>query len=249
MGLTDDTWSASGNDDLAAKISQQVSQELGLELIKLPQPNSPAFENGSIRRILEGVQPGEMISINGTVVARALESSVEIEARDGKIVGIKGAIPKEHGLEKLPQLNLAEAIIRSGSIRRTKVVPTSVDCRGNKIAIIDHSAEDSFNLAEDACLAVTIGDDTTAVAADILFRLGVSVIGIVDGDPDQILKETAMKKGSAVITVKPGQDDLVGRKLKKILNLEATEGLLNADELIKIIVRLAGKDLISLDRY
>lgn len=240
---------ASINNDLAAKISQQVSQDLGLELIKLPPPSSPAFENGSIRRILKGVQPGETISINGTVVARALESSVEIEARDGKIVGIKGAIPKEHGLEKLPQLNLAEAIIRSGSIRRTTVVPASIDCRGSRIAIIDHSAEDSFNLAEDACLAVTIGDDTTAVAADILFRLGVLVIGIVDGDPDQILKEKAMKNGSAVITVKPGQDDIIGGKLKKILDLKGTEGQLGADELIEIIVRLAGNDLISLDRY
>ena len=40
---------ASINNDLAAKISQQVSQDLGLELIKLPPPSSPAFENGSIR--------------------------------------------------------------------------------------------------------------------------------------------------------------------------------------------------------
>ena len=146
-------------------------------------------------------------------------------------------------------MNLAEAIIRSGSIRRTTVVPASIDCRGSRIAIIDHSAEDSFNLAEDACLAVTIGDDTTAVAADILFRLGVLVIGIVDGDPDQILKEKAMKNGSAVITVKPGQDDIIGGKLKKILDLKGTEGQLGADELIEIIVRLAGNDLISLDRY
>ena len=83
---------------------------------------------------------------------------------------------------------------------------------------------------------MTIGDDTTAVAADILFRLGVSVIGIVDGDPDQLIKGAAMKKGSAVIKVKPGQDDVVGGKIKKILALEATGDPLDADELIEIIL-------------
>lgn len=240
---------AEGTDDLATKISRQVSSDLGLELIKLPPPIKSAFEKGSTKRILEGVQPGELISINGTVVARALERSVEIEARAGRIVGIKGALPKEHALKKLPQVNLADAIIRSGSIRRTKVRPDNRECKGNRIAFIDHSAEDAFELAEDSCLAVTIGDDTTAVAADILFRLGVSVIGIVDGDPDHLINGTAMKKGSAVIKVRSGMDDVVGGKLKKIMALKAAGDMLDADELIELILRLAGNDLISLDRY
>jgi len=240
---------AEGTDDLATKISQQVSRDLGLKLIKLPPSSKPAFEKGSTKRILAGVQPGELISINGTVVARAMESSVEIESRAGRIVGIKGVQPKEQALEKLPPVNLAEAIIRSGSIRRTKVRPDNRECKGNRIAFIDHSAEDAFELAEDACLAVTIGDDTTAVAADILFRLGVSVIGIVDGDLDQLMNGTAMKKGSAVIKVSPGKDDVVGGKLKKIIALEGAGDTLDADKLIELILRLAGNDLISLDRY
>ena len=155
---------ANGTNDQTAKISQQVSRDLGLELIKLSPPSKLTFENGSTKRILEGVQPGELISINGTVVARALESSVEIESREGRIVGIKGALPKEHALKKLLQVNLAEAIIRSGSIRRTKARrPDGRECKGNRIAFIDHCAEDAFELVEDAYLAVTIGDDTTAL--------------------------------------------------------------------------------------
>ncbi len=55
----------------------------------------------TIKRTLTGVNPGELISINGTVVARATGSRVEIEARDGRIVAIEGADSKEHGLEKL----------------------------------------------------------------------------------------------------------------------------------------------------
>ena len=86
--------SAADKDDLAPKISQQISRDLGLELIKLPPPSNSTFEKGSTRLILEGVQPGELISINGIILARALESSVEIEAREGRIVGIKGALPR-----------------------------------------------------------------------------------------------------------------------------------------------------------
>lgn len=58
-----------------------------------------------------------LISINGMVVARVLESSVEIEARVGRIV--KGGL-KEHVLKKLPKLNLAEATIYVKSSVRPK---------------------------------------------------------------------------------------------------------------------------------
>ena len=75
------------------------------------------------------------------------------------------------------------------------------------------------------------------------------MIGIVDGDLDQLMNGTTMKKGSAVIKVRPGKDDVVGGKLKKIMALEAAGDTLNADELIELILKLAGTDLISLDRY
>lgn len=45
-----------------------------------------------------------------------------------------------------------------------------------------------------------------------------------------------MNKGSAVIKAKPGQDDVVGGKLKNIIALEAAGDPLDADELIKIIL-------------
>lgn len=48
------------------------------------------------------------------------------------------------------------------------------------------AAEDAFEAAPGASLAVTVGDDTTQIAADILARLGIPVIGIVDGDLDRL---------------------------------------------------------------
>ncbi len=59
------------------------------------------------------------------------------------------------------------------------------------------------------------------------------MIGIVDGDPDQLIKGAAMKKGGAVIKVKQRKDDLVGGTLKRIIALEAAGDPLDADELIE----------------
>ena len=58
-----------------------------------------------------------------------------------------------------------------------------------------------------------------------------------------------MKKGSVVIKVKPGQDDVVGGKLKKIMTLKVPGDQMNEDELIEIILKLAGNDLIMMNRY
>ncbi len=44
--------------DLAAKISQEVSQDLGPERIRRLPPSAPALEKGSTRRTLGAVPPG-----------------------------------------------------------------------------------------------------------------------------------------------------------------------------------------------
>ena len=53
-------------------------------------------------------------------------------------------------------------------------------------------------------MAVTVGDDTTAIAGDILARLGIPVIGIVDGDLDRLAGCTTMLPGSVVFRVSRG---------------------------------------------
>ncbi len=69
-----------------------------------------------------------------------------------------------------------------------------------------------YELAAGVEGAVTVGDDTTAVAGDILRRFGVPVIGIVDGDGDGLHKGK-LAAGSLVLTV--GADDKAGLKVKK----------------------------------
>ncbi len=201
-----------------------------------------------LKRRITGVLPGELISINGTVVAKATEATVEIWAQNRKIVKIKGAELKPHGLEKLPFIDLENAIVRSGNIRRTEAKPKTRECSGSGAALIYHSAEDAFEIAEDACIAVTVGDDTTAIAGDILSRLGIPLIGIVDGDLDGLSQKTAMPKGSMVIRVETGYDDIIGRRVREEIFLGKNSAFIDASDLADKIMKIARGHIVQVER-
>lgn len=251
-------------------LAQEMSRRFGLELLLAPgQPPPLLYKDGLVVRRLSCVLPGEKISINGTVIATATSDSVEILAGDGQIIDIRGARIKQHGLEKLPHIDIEEAIIRSGTIRRTSATclgrtrsgynlqggrekmrppgstPGGYDAgKPMRVAIIDHVAEATFETASGASAAITIGDDTTAIAGDILSRLGIPVIGIVDGDRDEISAGTCLAAGSIIIRVASGSDDIVGRKAGKI----PVDGVCSLEELAGLLISIAGDDLISVQR-
>lgn len=62
-----------------------------------------------------------------------------------------------------------------------------------------------------------MGDDTTTIAGDILFRLGIPILGITDGDCDRLACQTAIFPGSIVLRLAAGNDDILGKKLKQKL--------------------------------
>lgn len=201
-------------------------------------------ETGKTRfiRKLEGVFPGENILVNGIVIGKALSSEINIVSENGYIVAIRGGEIKEHGLEKLHHydkrdpVDLAKAWVKSGALRRSNLFtlqaqkqftlqaqkqitfarsPGSVSRRVNgKVVLIDHAAEFVFELAAGAELAVTVGDDTTAIAGDILSRLRIPIFGITDGDCDDLVCQARFYPGSIVLRLAPGKDDIVGGKLK-----------------------------------
>lgn len=166
-------------------------------------------------RVLSGVRPGENIWINGHVIGRAEGSQVTIgRSPDGSLVA-RGVRTKSTGIERLGSFDLRNAIIRSGHVRRTCAKPRSLGSHKTMACLIDHCAEDSLFRCRDAAYAVTVGDDTSKIASALLYRLGVPVIAITDGDEDGISSEELLYPGSYLFRLAPGNDDQVGAEIAR----------------------------------
>ncbi|MCQ8903885.1 MAG: DUF2117 domain-containing protein [Methanothrix sp.] len=232
-------------------IADGLASEFGFDVLDACVPDDNLRQEGdAIVRRMSGVLPGERISVNGTVIGTATDTCVEIVARDGRIVGARGIDLKMHGLEKLPHVDLRYAILRSGSVRRTagmlKPRLGSIrKSRNGRFAIIDHAAEDSFEIASDASFVITIGDDTTAIAGDVLSRLGIPVLGIVDGDLDGICSGLVLPEGSVIVRVRAGNDDKIGKAIKSISENRRPSSL---DEALDMVRDVAGDRIVSVIR-
>ncbi len=217
-----------------------------------PAPSNVRAEGELIVRKLSGAFPGENIRLEGVVIGVVAKPEPEIVCKDGRIVELRGIKAKSHGLEKLEnrKLDLCTSRVKTGNIRRTPHKPRIKKARcGNKIALIDHCAESTFELVRDAEVVITVGDDTTTIAADILARLGVPVIGIIDGDMDGVLESGVVPEGSVIIQVKPGFDDSVGRGVFEIIMRGRQQLCMERDELIAKILALAGKYVVDVRYY
>lgn len=160
-------------------------------------------EDREYRRVLAAA-PGEWLLIDGRVVGRVRSKDVVVIATKGEVTGIMGADLKGDGLEKLGRVSLKDAKISSlktlrGPVakRRGREVP-----KGGKIALIDHSGYAVYEyLGMGLAGAVTVGDDTTAVVGDILYRYGIPVVGLTDGDPDGLVSGELYAPGSMSLRV------------------------------------------------
>ncbi|MCL2687971.1 MAG: DUF2117 domain-containing protein, partial [Methanobrevibacter sp.] len=186
------------------------------------------LENNEKIRTIYGVSPNENIFVNGVVIGKSNSENLFLVANNGKIIDIIGGTIKDHGIEKLGPIDIDKAIVKTGLLRKSNPKPRIISNENNnkdnelknkgndflKIAFVDHAAEDIYSL-KDIDLAVTIGDDTTLVASDILYRFNVPVIGITDGDLDKVVEKGFIAKGSTIIELKPGFDDIVGEAIFK----------------------------------
>lgn len=232
----------------AEDLAERVASDLSLELLTPPDLPGPIMEGEEVRRTLRGAVPGEPVSVDGRVIGRAEGSFVEIVARGGRIVEVRGAEPKPHGLERLQGVDLERAILRSGRIRRTTAPPMIQECQGAGAALIDHCAEEAFEAAEGACTVVTVGDDTTEIASEIMSRLGARIIGIVDGDADHLMEVGTAPRGSIIITVMPGTDDLVGARVREEIFQGGGRASISAEELEKRVLEIAGDRVVGVKR-
>jgi hypothetical protein len=197
--------------DLNLKVysAQKISKSIGLS-------DPCQQESETICRTIAGVSPEENIFVNGIVVGRSKSSEVALISNKGKITKIIGGEIKEHGVDKLGKINLNKAIIKTGLLRKSKVKPRIISPQKNNekfnVAFLNHAAEDIYSL-RDADMVVTVGDDTTLVAADILYRFNVPIIGITDGDLDKVVENGFKASGSLTVELDDGLDDIIGEKI------------------------------------
>jgi hypothetical protein len=220
----------------------------------MPVPSHVRIDGDCVIRRIGGAFAGENIRVDGVVIGEITNPDIEIVCRDGKIIRLKGIKVKPHGLEKLEnrKIELFTAKVKTGGIRRTISKPRIGDIvsrKSNKIAIIDHAAESTFELVKDAGLVITVGDDTTTIAADILTRLGIPIIGIIDGDIDGVLENTVVPEGSLIIRVRPGFDDVVGREISQELMKGKQQFIYDIHDLTARILALAEKYVVEVTYY
>jgi hypothetical protein len=191
-------------------------KKLGLSPARAPRVRPDVWtDNGKLCRRMTTAGKGDFILVDGIVVGRAAGGEVVLVSDGRRLTELRGAAVKPHGLEKLERfggVDLRKAKLASTRALRRGGKARPVRAAGKGVAFIDHAGMHVYELAAGVEGAVTVGDDTTAVAGDILRRFGVPIIGIVDGDGDG-LHAGEFAPGSAVFTVKG--DDEAGLEVRK----------------------------------
>ncbi|NPA63001.1 MAG: DUF2117 domain-containing protein [Methanococci archaeon] len=222
------------------KIAKFLSEKLNLKIERCISNGLDIWEeNGKIFRKVHGVDVGEAILVNGVVVGKSESKDVILVAENGKLVDILGGKLKEGGVEKLENVDLKKAVIKTGILRRHPTKPKfkNENVKNGKVVLVNHAGEDIIDKIKDKDIVavITIGDDTTTICGDILARFGVRVVGIVDGDEDEILKNPVILDGSVIFQIENMRDDDAGKLLEENLNLDK---IYNYDELLDEIKKI-----------
>ena len=205
------------NNDL--DIVEELSEKLELDIVTPEQVYESHIRQddaGFNQRIVHGVSPGENIMVNSVVIGRTNSDKLTLIAKDNHIVDIIGGELKSHGLEKLGEVDLDSAIIKTGLLRHAKVTPRIIS--NDKpdefiVTFLDHAGEDVYKF-RDSSLVITVGDDTTLISSDILYRFDIPVIGITDGDLDKVVEDGFKVKNSIIFEVESGFDDIIGQDIQ-----------------------------------
>ena len=231
------------NNDL--DIVGELSKRLNLAIVS-PEEVYDAHikqDNPDInQRIVHGVSPGENIMVNSVVIGKTSSDELTLIARDNHIVDVIGGELKQHGLEKLGEVDLNSAIIKTGLLRHAKVDPrviSQVKPDDFKVTFLDHAGEDVYKF-RDSSLVITVGDDTTLISSDILYRFDIPVVGITDGDLDKVVESGFKVKNSIIFEVESGFDDICGQYIKRIMfgDKRVTYDYSNTDEVRDKIIEI-----------
>ncbi len=238
------------SDEIDDEFLLEVSNRLRLPIISSDMAKRIACDesnidddNSVIKRKVAGVAPGENVMMNGVIIGRVTDESLVITAKNNRIIDMDGGVIKEHGLEKLGKVDLKKAIIKTGLLRKSDNVTPRIIKHEQSIkqtaVYLDHAAEDIYKYNKNSVI-VSVGDDTTLLSSDILYRFEVPVIGITDGDLDKVVEKSFKMDDSLIIQLESGWDDIIGRKIfdeifdeNQIITIDSIDSL--KDEIISLI--------------
>ncbi len=208
------------NNDL--DLAYDLSKRLNLSIVTPEEVYDSHIRQdnaGVNQRIVHGVSPGENIMVNSVVIGKTNSDKLTLISKDNHIVDIIGGELKAHGLEKLGEVDLESAIIKTGLLRHAKVTPRVISKdkpEKFKVTFLDHAGEDVYQF-RDSSLVITVGDDTTLISSDILYRFDIPIIGITDGDLDKVVEDGFKVKNSIIFEVESGFDDICGQNIKRVM--------------------------------
>jgi hypothetical protein len=238
------------------RVARHLSARLPLEFEKRQKK---AVSGGSAAQIVErhiaGAERGEPVLIEGIVVGTVVGDEVVITSEGNKIVNVSGVATKAHGLQKIEEIDLDAAYIKTGFLRahnkacsQETLRPARPLKRGSVI-FVNHRAESAFeSVNEGTVCAITVGDDTTFICGDILSRIGIPIVGITDGDGDGIYTGMCKADGSVIFRLSKASDDDVGFALEQsgILNGERYS-LGDVVKIVTVFLRRRAVEFVAAD--
>lgn len=208
-------------------------------------------ENEKTYRKITTANINDFILVDGIIVGTALKTEIVLISKGKHLIEIQGAQIKEHGIEKLERfggINLETVKLTTSSfLRGIEHIPRTKKTNGTKITFIDHAGMYVYNLINDTKGVVTVGDDTTSIVGDIMYRFQIPVIGIIDGDEDIIHKKAHITAGSMKLTVKA--DDIFGLKVFREIFNNKKNIEMDFKDLKDQIIKIAKKDLVKIQHY
>lgn len=238
------------------ELIEKINQKLNLEVMdyreatkKVENLTGYNTSNNRVERKIAGVSPNENIMLNGIIIGKATSNELTIIAENNQITEMIGGKIKKHGLEKLGEIDLSCAIIKTGLLRKkSNIKPRQIKHKQNRQLIasfLNHAAEDIYKYRKSDIL-VSVGDDTTLLSSDILYRFNIPIIGITDGDLDKVVLEGYKHEESLIIQVSEGYDDIIGEKIyEKIFNNNDSKTITSIEAFRKEIINLVKEEKIE----
>ncbi|MGP8133658.1 MAG: DUF2117 domain-containing protein [Halobacteriota archaeon] len=204
-------------------VARYLSDRLSLKLVKKHKRElSVEHTDEVVTRHIYGARLGEPLLVQGMVVGTVVDEDVALIVERGRIVDIAGVAMKSHGLEKIGNIDLSTAYVKTGHLRpsnevcvQRSMVPARPLQRGS-VTFVNHRADETLeSVNESTICAITVGDDTTSICGDILSREGIPIIGITDGDGDGLYSGTYQVEASLTLRLCNASDDEIGFLLER----------------------------------